>query len=138
MSKEYTNKELSKPEIQAELEQTDKNKCEARTQELIGQHLTNQVVAQMRTSAAIKVSSGLRPSQLVGVLRVDRSGVAFWCVEQRFGFPYQEIRDRDMRRAIWAGLESQDEDDQLRVLIIDIQHMFAASLRIPYAPRGSA
>ncbi len=138
MSKEYNNKDLFKPEVQAELADEAQKKREAKMRELIGQHLANHVVSQMRTSAALKVAAGLKPSQLVGVLRVDRSGVAYWCVEGRFGFPYNDIQDRDVRRAVWEGLESQDDDDQLRILIIDMQHTFAASIRIPYAPRDSA
>jgi len=139
MSKEHTNKDLFKPEVQAELAEDAKQKREAKTRELIGQHLTNAVVAQMRTSASIKVAGGHRPSQLVGLLKIGGDGAAYWSVEQRFGFPYAEIQDRDMRRTIWAGLEAQDEDDQLRVLIIDQMHNFAASIRVPYAAeRGEA
>lgn len=132
MSKEHNNRDLCKPEVQAEL-------AADRTKELIEQHLSKTVVSQMRTSAAIKVTGGHRPSQLVGLLKVAPDGAAYWSVEQRFGFPYAEIQDRDMRRTIWVGLEAQDEDDWLRVLIIDQQHNFAASIRIPYAAeRGSA
>lgn len=138
MSKEYNNKDLGKPEVQAEIEQTARARNEARTHEIIGQHLTRDVVANIRLSAQIKVSAGMKPSQLVGVLTVNPRGQASWGVEQRFGFPYGEIPDRDVRRIIWEGLEKVDEEDQLRILIIDQQHNFGASIRIPIANRGEA
>ncbi len=138
MSKEYNNKELSNPAVQEEIAATDRERREARTREVIGQHLTKDVVAHIRMTAQIKVAAGMKPSQLVGVLTVNPRGQASWGVEQRFGFPYQEIPDRDVRRIIWEGLEKVDEEDQLRVLIIDQQHNFGASIRIPIASRGEA
>jgi hypothetical protein len=109
-----------------------------KTQELIGQHLTKEVVAAMRLSAQIKVNGGDKPSQLVGVLKIDLRGKAYWSVERRFGFPYTDITDRDLRRVVWEGLECQDEDDVLRIIIVDQQHTFGASIRIPFAPRAEA
>jgi hypothetical protein len=112
---------------------------EEKTRELIGQHLTKNVVSQMRTSAAIKTAAGFIPSKLIGVLKIDIQGHAYWSVEQRFGFPFQEIHDRDVRRVVWEALEKQDEEDRLRLVIIDQQHNFAASIHIPYsAERGDA
>lgn len=135
---ERNNKDLCKPEVQAEIEQSAQEKREARTREIIGQHLAKDVVAHIRMSAQIKVNAGMKPSQLVGVLTVNPRGQASWGVELRFGFPYGEIPDRDVRRIIWEGLEKVDEEDQLRILIIDQQHAFGASIRIPLATRGEA
>lgn len=112
---------------------------EEKTRELIGQHLTKDVVGHMRTSAAIKVRAGMLPSKLIGVLKINVQGHAYWSVEQRFGFPYQEIPDRDLRRVVWEALEKHDEEDRLRIIIIDQQHNFGASIHIPYSPeRGDS
>lgn len=106
-----------------------------RQREIVGQYLTNAVVANLRTSAALKVGAGLLPSKLIGVIKIGLGAGALvhTAVEQRFGFPYQEIEDRDMRRLVWQALETQDEDEWLRVVIIDQQHKFVANIRIAYA-----
>ncbi len=112
---------------------------EQKQRDLIDRLLTKQAVSQIRTSAALKVASlRLAPSKLIGVIKVDKHGVVYWAAEQRFGFPYQEIPDRDFRRLVWEALEKQDDDDVLRVLILDQEKNMVASIRIPYAPRGEA
>lgn len=136
--KEYTNKDLDKPEVQAELEKEARERREAKTRELIGQHLSKDVVARMRLVSALKIGAGLKPSQLVGVLKVAPDGKAFWSVESRMGFPYQEIGDRDLRRVIWEALEQQDDEEWLRIVIVDQQHTFGASIRVTLASRGEA
>ncbi len=107
---------------------------EAAQRELIERHLTKLAVSQLRTAAALKVVSlKLAPSKLIGILKVSLEGKAHWGVEQRFGFPYGEIGDRDVRRLVWEALEKQDDDETLRVVIIDQERHMAASIRIPFA-----
>ena len=106
-----------------------------RARELVERHLTANLVSNLRRAAALKVGSlNLKPSELIGVIKVDEDDKAFWSVEQRFGFPYQEISDRDVRRVVWGALEAQDEPEHLRIVFLDMKNNHASSLRIAYAP----
>lgn len=106
---------------------------EQKHRDMIERHLTKTVVAQIRIAAALKVVGfKLAPSQIVGILKVGMDGKAYWAVEQRFGFPYDQIGDRDVRRLVWEALEKRDDDSTLRIVIIDQEQHLAASIRIPY------
>lgn len=129
------NGELSGKATTEEVERLTDEQRAVRQREIVGQYLTNAVVANLRTSAALKVAAGLRPGLLIGVIKVGLGAGALvhTAVEQRFGFPYQEIEDRDMRRVMFEALVAEDQDDYLRVVIIDQQHKFIANIRIAYA-----
>lgn len=108
-----------------------------RARALVERHLTTNLVSKLRTSATLKVGSlNLKPNELIGVIKVDEDDKAHWAVEQRFGFPYQEISDRDVRRVVWGALESVDEPEHLRIVFLDMKNNHASSLRIAYAPEA--
>lgn len=113
---------------------TTKTDAEKTARELIERHLTNALVSQLRSAAALKIKSfNLAPRQLIGVIKVDEQDKAFWSVEQRFGFPYQDIQDRNARRVVFDALEEQDDDSILRIIFLDVKHGSASSLRVPIA-----
>ena len=102
-----------------------------RARELVERHLTENLVSKLRFAAALKSRSlNLKMNELIGVVKVDEDDKAHWAVEQRFGFPYQEISDRDVRRVVWGALEAADEFFELRVVFLDMKNNHASSLRI--------
>lgn len=129
------NGELSGKATTEEVDRLTAEQRSAQQREIVGQYLTNAVVSNLRVSAALKVGAGLRPGMLIGVVKVGlgEGSLIHTAVEQRFGFPYQEIEDRDMRRVMFEALVAEDTDDYLRVVIIDQQHKFVANIRIAYA-----
>lgn len=102
-----------------------------RARELVERHLTANLVQRLRFMAKLKMSSlNLKSSELIGVIKVDEKDNAFFSVEQRFGFPYQEIADRDVRRVVWGALEAPDIPGLLRVVFLDMKHNHASSLHL--------
>ncbi len=109
-----------------------------RARALVERHLTASLVKSLRDATLMKsMGLGIAPNQFIGVIKVDLDDKAFWSVEQRFGFPYQEIDDRDVRRVVWGALEAQDEPEQLRIVFLDMKNNHASSLRIALAPEAA-
>jgi hypothetical protein len=102
-----------------------------RARALVERHLTANLVSNLRRAAVLKSTSlNLKVNELIAVIKVDEDDDAHWAVEQRFGFPYQEIADRDVRRVVWGALEAADEFFELRIVFLDMKNNHASSLRI--------